>query len=454
MDGFDMDESAELRPMAASVADRGAGGDPAAPAGCPLPDPQFGDDVPALERLSNTQGPSSHPEGGESESLPEGMRGIASVDWWDSAGRVEWVEQDTPAREDLERAFTMARELKVDQPLVLAGQSLLLKPNGMGSGNQPRLPFRLELKSGITVGLAFRPSEKRNVYNFHLKIPGAACLLWGWREVRQQVAAILDALGGQLVDEWVRRIDLCFDVQGLDLRQELLPAFVEERFVTSAHQWNPWGGRDGATGFSVGRGGRVVLNVYDKRLEATRRQKPDYLAGMIQRRWGGVIPHAATRIEFQVRKQWLDQYRLTSADLVESNLASIFAILTSEEGRSYFRMTADRVDRENKHQSRAATLPLWSALMADMQRQLGISGERLPPLERGGMDLKRDYGILRGILAKVAAIKGEACLCLDDAVDVLRRLDSHCGGSPEAWERIWSDKARGFGTLDAVMTFP
>ena len=381
------------------------------------------------------------------------MSAVAAIDWWDSAGRIAWDDAHNPVMSRLEEVYSLARETKQEQPFALAGKPLFVMSNGMGAGNQPRMTYRLEW-GGVTVGLADRPSDKRNAYNFQLKVSGTACLLWGLEAVRATVLAMIEELGGTLRDEWVRRIDVCLDVAGLDLRTDLLPAFMEERFITSALNWNPWFGKGGPTGFTIGRGGRVTLNVYDKRLDATTRQSPDYFRAMIDRRWGGVLPETATRLEYQIRKAWLDAHGFTTANVVLTGLPYLVLVLTSENSRPFFRLTADAVDRENKHQSRATTLPLWRSLVSALQSWSGEPGEPPRRIERGQMSLKRAYTMVRSMLAKAAALRGEVCLNIEDGVEVFRKLESLCDGGPAAWERLWSDHARKLGTLDAVMAFP
>lgn len=451
MDAIHEDGAWEAAQSAASDKGEGraAGGDPAPQAGCPLTGPQPGDD-PALERRSNTPGLSS--QSIESVNLPDGVSAVAAIDNWISAGRIAWDGAHHPAMTRLEEVYRLARDTKQQQPFALAGKPLFVFENGMGAGRQSRLTYRLEW-GGVTIGIADRPADKRNVYNFQLQVSGTACLLWGLESVREIAFAMVEELGGTLRDEWTRRIDICLDLPGLDLRSELLPAFMEERFITSALNWNPWSGKGGTTGFSVGRGGSVTLNVYDKLVESATRKSPDYYRAMIDRRWGGIIPSAATRLEYQARKPWLDAHGFTTADAVLKGLPNIVHLLTAES-RPLFRMTADRVDRENKHQSRASTLPLWAVLLEVLQRWTGEPGEPPPRIERGLISLKRVYTTVRSMLAKAAAMRGEVCENIEDGIEVFRKLEALCDGTADAWERLWSDHARKLGTLDSVTSFP
>jgi hypothetical protein len=427
----------------------------------PRPQPAT-DDASAVERSSNTQRLSSRTDangGIDDHADPSavtpfpGLTAVAEIDWLELAGCVEWDN----SREDrffrLEQVMQAAREAKREQPYALAGHSLNVFGAGMGTGRQARLPYRVEW-AGVTLGFADRPAPRRNLNNVYIKIPGRACLLLGALQARDAGHAMIADLGGKLMDEWIRRIDLCLDVTDLDLREELFPAFLEERFITTAVNWNPWMGKGGPTGFSVGRGSRASLNVYDKRFDAFNRQTEDYQLAMIDRRWGGRIPDAATRVEYEIRKSWLDEYGYRDADTVLRDLGSIVWKLCGADSRTLFRMTSEMVDREGKHQSRAESMPLWAWLMSEMVKGFGVSARSLKPIRRGAMCHKRAFGMVKGLLTGVAAQRGVPCDSLEDAVAVLRTLHEANWASDEDWRSAWEFKARKLGTLDSVMAFP
>ena len=387
-----------------------------------------------------------------SPALPDGIQVVTSIDWLTTAGMIAWDAMSELEFQGLERAYREAYQLKQPQPYTLAGCPLFVHSTGMGTGKQSRLNYRLNW-AGVTIGFADRPAPKRNQYNFQLQVPGKPCLLIGAREARQKALDMIGELNGSLMEEWVRRVDICIDVVGLDLKEELLPAFNEKRFVTSATTWNSYDGKDGTTGFSMGSSSRVRLNVYDKRHEASTKQSNDYLRGMIDRRWGGELPKQATRIEFQIQKQWLDGYGYRDADSVLVGLPDIMHKLTGDGSRAFVRFTESMVDRENKHQSRAETLPVWRNIIKEAQRQLGEPQHELKPIQRGSISNKRSHRVIRGLLTQLAATRGEAIENFDDALEQLRKLEAMEGDGDEAWADTWERKAREAGTLDAVTDF-
>ena len=320
-------------------------------------------------------------------------------------------------------------------------------------GRQSRLSYRLDW-SGVTIGLSNREASRRNLNNYLLQISGTPSLLVGALEAREFVNKMIQELLGTLTDEWVRRIDICIDVAGLDLRHELLPAFEEERFITTANDWNPWKGKSGVKGFTVGRRDRVKLNVYDKLLESASKHDDVYRRALIDRRWKGEVPRNATRIEFQIAKTWLDGYGYRNASDVLNDLPSILHKLTGEESKAFIRFTSGAIDRENKHQSRAKTLGIWKAIIDEARRQLGEPKRKLKPIKRGAITERRAFRVVLGLLTKFAANKGEYCGTLEDAAEQLRKLHLANGGTDEEWEAVWERKAREAGTLQSVTDFP
>jgi len=239
-----------------------------------------------------------------------------AIDYWDTGGIVTWdIGKAAPFRAMLQKRLQRAVELRAPVAFDLPGYPMLLHERGIGSRGDSRREFQLEC-CGIKIGLSPRDSHKRQLYNYSCIMSGEACLVLGIEQGRRIVTDIISLLGGTVVDEWVKRIDLCLDVPGLSLQRELLPVFEAGHLTTTASVWNPWDGKKGKTGFTVSSRGRVTLNCYDKVIDVLRKGDGVYLAAMEQRRWHGRTPDAATRIEYQVRKAWLDSYQLRTAELV------------------------------------------------------------------------------------------------------------------------------------------
>ena len=329
---------------------------------------------------------------------------------------------------------------------------MLLYPKGMGTGKQSRLEYRLEY-AGITVAASSRDKADRKLSNFYYKIPGEVCLLMGAAEARKIVQEIAASLGGVLTDEWVRRIDVCCDLADVNLREELMVAFDQGHFLSTAKQWNAWDGSRGKTGFTVGSRGRVLLNVYDKLLDTFSRHDGVYQMAMKERRWGGMIPTAATRVEYQLGGEWLRALGLKTTETVLNSLASVVAKVSGRPPHAFFCMTDRDPDSANHHQSRAGVLPTWARIIDTMQRLAGTPGPALCPLERGKATLKQSWSMARAYLVSAAAQLGHVIENLDDAKNVLGLLAERNDYSDADLFDRWSAKARKLGTLDDVLRF-
>lgn len=379
---------------------------------------------------------------------------VFAADWLECGAVAIW--DDDAGQESFWMLSRMQDEAKSNGnkpvPLNLKGRSMLLYPKGMGTGSQSRMDYRLEY-SGITVGASARDNADRKLSNFYYKIPGEVCLLMGAAEARQIVQEIAEALGGVIVDEWIRRIDLCLDLPEFDLLDELMVSFEQSHFVSTAKRWNAWDGVSGKTGFTVGSRGRVLLNVYNKLLDTFARHDGVYQLAMKERRWGGKIPEAATRVEYQLAGEWLRSLGLKSTDTVLRSLASVVAKVAGSPPRAFFCLTDRDPDAANHHQSRARVLPSWKHVIDAMQHHAGIPGPELKPLQRGNATVKQIWNMVRAYLVSGAASLGHIIENLDDAKNVLGLLaERNDCCDADLFDR-WSAKARKLGTLDEVLRF-
>lgn len=374
---------------------------------------------------------------------------VFAIDWLETAGCVRW--DDTRSRQEFIRLLdlqNLARINNAPEPVQFGPHAGYLHPRGIGSGRQTRLPYRFEFH-GIMLALSPSEDSSRQFNNYYLKIPGSACLVFGARESWQMAHDVVRELGGELDDEWLRRLDLCVDLPGYALADVLQPAFDAGQFLTSAKNWNPWDGVGGKTGFTVGSRKSLSLNVYDKLAEVNKKHDEVIHRAMIDRRWGGVEPEAAARIEYSASRAYLQSI---GADTVQDSLKNLGAIvekLTATAPRPFFRMTDGVPDKANKHQSRAATLPEWEQIVEVFREQAGKPVGPLPAVRRGRMKLTRKYRMVRGFLASAAADLQRGVKSVKDAVELLLYLDSVNSGTDEEWAEVGERKAREAGTWPA-----
>ncbi|MDQ3331231.1 MAG: hypothetical protein M3552_11340 [Planctomycetota bacterium] len=166
----------------------------------------------------------------------------------------------------------------------------MVQPRGIGSGNDSHKEYSLEWR-GVTIGISGRAHRDRKLHNFLLQITGDGCLTVGVADAWEAAISIVNQLGGDLIDAWIRRMDVCVDLPGIAMRDELVPAVLEGRFVTTAKKWKVHYDNGAVTGFEFGKAPRLRIVCYDKKQEIETRS-PVYRQALLQNRWGGGLIRA------------------------------------------------------------------------------------------------------------------------------------------------------------------
>jgi hypothetical protein len=360
----------------------------------------------------------SYPWSSQGKVKKRKTKSIVAIDWLELAGCVNWCENDSS--EPIMRLIQMQREAREINESVIcnyAGYACLLRPTGIGSGRSARQSFAIDSPFGM-IAFSHRDEPTRKLPNFYFKAPGEKCLIQGAVECREFAHRIIKELGGTFADEWVRRIDLAIDLPGVNIRRHLVRAFRQQHFVTLAKNSSEFQSDRKRTGFKVGAKTSVALIAYDK-LQEVANKDPDYREAMRQSRWGGNIPEHATRVELQISGSWLAQYGERKADDVLSTLSSITEKLIGSE-RPWFRLTKTNPDRQNKHQSRAETLPAWHKITKQFIRGAGMPGikmKRKKPYRRIETNDKRGFNATLGFFARSGARRGHPIYDKQDAIE-------------------------------------
>jgi transglutaminase-like putative cysteine protease len=194
--------------------------------------------------------------------------------------------------------------------------------------------------------------------------------------------------------------------------------------------------------------------IYDKRLETFAKKPEAYQRAMIQNRWSDNIPESATRIEYQIRREWFAERGLKTVESVLNNLGGIIAFLTKCEDRPFFFLT-DRVpDRECRHQNRAQPHESWRRAVAIMQEQAGKPMQEIRRLDRSMMKSSRAIRVAIGHVQTAAAQLELNIGGCDDLVWVFSELLRRTGITDEEVSQQWEAKARRAGTYGRVTGFP
>lgn len=336
-------------------------------------------------RFSNTGGSSSH--------SPQKEEGGASVhvDALEFAGRVRWNylselydemwEKGSKGLGRVRRAQAAAKLAFEDRPLVFAA---LLAPLLVGYGPKSvnaghvSLPVRMGFRGSLVAVDPDRDGTDERP-NLFVSIPGSVCLQVGAEAMWQQIRALIRCLGGELREEDcdIRRGDVCQDIPGHDLG-EWYKLVDDDCVVTRCAEYGTRkAGRNKRSGFNFGHRDRAAGRVYDKVLELESKDEV-YREAMRQRRYGGVMPEHATRVEYELRTEWFREHGIKTVRQFFTELPAIVAKLTRER-HPFFRITEAAVDRAGHNQKRAGTDPAWAAMC---ERFVRLAGERRPELVR------------------------------------------------------------------------
>lgn len=325
----------------------------------------------------------THPQSSreEEENGPRIVSYSGGFDWFEWTMWVNWPESQFATVMHLFKAKKQecqdrrANDLWIE--ITGIGPMRIFR-QGLNRGGARGQHFEFELSvDGITLGVAKRAATE-NMPNAFAQIRGRECLLLGAEQGLARIREVIDGLGGEIAYEKIGRADFCLDAAELPI--DALQVAVElGSVITRAKGVFP--NRDAldgiGTGFHAGKN-PLRLNVYDKLAELLPKHDDLYLQAMKDRRWFGKLPKAATRIEFQVSRQWLLNHGVSSVRNLLEKQAAIIAYLVEE----WFRITSEPVDRANQNHSRAETSPLWSSISEGFAWVFGRGQADLQPILR------------------------------------------------------------------------
>ncbi len=370
----------------------GAANSAAAPAGLAAQ----GDEAALAGRCpGNTYPQSSHEE---MTAADERYHLAGGLDWLEWSSSVQW---DRDAFEPLAAMLSAVKERcqlegkPYEWVEILGVGPVRAGRTGGNRGGERGQHFDFKLAfENAPIFLAARHEADEKHPNVWAKLSGRACLLGGAWESYARVNRAIRAMGGEVVAEKLSRADLCLDIAELDVR-ELQEAVERGQCITRASSVEPrWNAlTDRKTGFTAGKR-PLRLTVYDKRMQVIQSADALYAQAMIDRRWGGQEPLKATRVEFQCAREWLREQGINSPCDFRQLQGAIAEKLTHE----WFRIADRAVDRKNKNQSRAGTLPLWALVQDGFRRIFGECTGELVPVQRERIRPERLLKQARGCL--------------------------------------------------------
>ncbi|CAN0519900.1 unnamed protein product, partial [Ectocarpus sp. 8 AP-2014] len=268
-----------------------------------------------------------------------------------------------------------------------------------------RITYRWQLRTswGGLIQLMNRAEPHETLPNGIIRITSIPLMRFSTGACWARVLEWMEALGAKVVRTCIGRVDLCVDLPGVEIDQLDRP-YRAGHYVSRARLSAEYGletplvdhryGRQ-STGFRLG-GGNKRVRAYDKLRET--QTKPEKRALLVARRWGG-LPEAASRVEFQLRREALKQYGIDTVDDYFGKRDAVAWGLCA----NWFRLTEGPVDP--KHPERSRVLPLWWDVTKAFADWAGDSIEvDLTPLPKGIVDLdhlkKQFYGLAQSILVR------------------------------------------------------
>ena len=264
--------------------------------------------------------------------------------------------------------------------------------------------------------------------NVKVEISGERCLVYpgGAEAAYRSVFQWLESLGAEIYRESVSRADICADFPNIGMAA-FCEAFENGWYACRSNRRH-YDISNGATLYFGS--GDIVLRIYEKLAEmqaSALRGAPAKYEHMIQKRWGGVEPDCAVRVEYQLRRDWLKLHGANTVDDLLHLAPDLVGYLTGAVNDRWFRFLCAVPD--NKHPERNNTLPRWKIVQAAFADVFRIP-ERLIEIDPDRADVETLLKQAFGVLECAAANKGFNLPWKESAAPVKYKFPNY-----EAFER-------------------
>lgn len=338
---------------------------------------------------------------------------VGAEDWLELAMYVDWLpERWAETRDKLEIHKELAAHEEVPKEFKrwdVDGIEVNVEPAGAKLGQKNKGPyFAYKMEYGeITVLISDHPSPIGSIPNVVIRINGEACLIYGAINCLKHGRDFIVSLGGTIRKEKLSRVDIALDMPGVGM-SDFFAAFNEKRYICRAKSR----GFTESNGLTLKFGeSPLLLRIYDKLAETQKCANPLNAFAMQDRRWDGMIPEQAARVEFELGREALKERGIDSPDDYFMKRADLVNYLV----RGWFRFTSEVVDRENKNQSRAEVLPLWKEVQTAFESWAGSpAGCSLEPLNLAMVDVTQLFKQAFGVIKAAAKYQGKKNLNIEE----------------------------------------
>lgn len=167
------------------------------------------------------------------------------------------------------------------------------------------------------------------------------------KEAEAHLRGILSELGMLTDSAHVSRLDLCADF----VSNENMESWRREAWVTRGKNIAAYAVNEQFTGWTVGLGGVMAFRMYNKLLEVVETGRDDMFPLWQESGWKE--GESIWRVEFQFRREVMQQHGFINLDIVLANLNGLWSYASTE----WLRLTLPNPD--DKTRSRWPLHPLW-----------------------------------------------------------------------------------------------
>ena len=221
----------------------------------------------------------------------------------------------------------------------------LIHPRGRRGG------YKWHLSAGDQHLFFSSHTEKGETPNLFVEIGSMSCWSPGYQTVIKSVVSFIESVGGYILRNKLSRMDMASDLVGVNFND--VNVTDKRCWIKRARKYNTHGAGIDDNSINIGLGGQFSLRIYDKKLEVNNNLAKKKF---FYENWGLDLTDKSTpvlRVEYQIRKKGLKQFRLLSINDIPKYSESLWQYCTTD----WFRISEKPVNRT--HQKEAETDNWW-----------------------------------------------------------------------------------------------
>jgi len=288
---------------------------------------------------------------GASTSQGEKFKGNGGVDWLQVRCFGNWDEEKfAKLANQLETAKQEAQNEKcgglLDHP---DGGIIVVQAKGYRSGTIS-VEWSIEF-DGIGIGITREPVAYEFTPNVLVTMTSMILMQRGHIVAWEMCCRALASLGYRIENAVPTRCDICVDMTCQHI-EEYFEKYETESYICRARKDKVFRNNRRVTGIAFGD--TPSCRIYDKIEECI--DQPQKFPVLIAYRWGGQLPEAAIRVEFQFRRESLrERWSVSTVNDLFDKLPAIAREMTHE----WLRFAEHPVDRQGNHQTRSVEWCKW-----------------------------------------------------------------------------------------------